>query len=47
MMQFTTICSGEFGNKTIQELKEEFVREKYCENCEIIASFHQNLQKLK
>ena len=47
VMQFTGICSGEFGNKTIQELKEEVVREKYCENGEIIASLHQNLQKLK
>jgi hypothetical protein len=30
VMQFASICSGEFSNKTIQELKEEVGRAKYC-----------------
>ncbi|MCK9372373.1 MAG: hypothetical protein M0P91_04190 [Sulfuricurvum sp.] len=47
VMQFAGICSSEYGNKTIQELKEEVVRAKYYENNKITASFHQNLQKIK
>ena len=47
VMQFAGICSGEFGNKTIQELKEEVGRAKYCEINETTASLQHKLKKIK
>ncbi len=47
IMQFSGICSGELGTKTIQELKEEVGRAKYYENNERTARLQQNLQKIK
>lgn len=46
MIQFSGIFSGEFGNKTIQELKEEVGRIKYYKANGVTASFQQNIKKI-
>ncbi|MDD2782349.1 hypothetical protein [Sulfuricurvum sp.] len=47
VMQFAGICSSEFGNKTIQELKEEVGRAKYYEINETTVSLQHKLKKIK
>lgn len=47
IMQFSGMCSGELGNKTIQELKEEVGRAKYYKNDESTASLQHKLKKIK
>lgn len=44
---FSGMCSGELGNKTIQELKEEVGRAKYYEINETSASLQHKLKKIK